>query len=118
MESRRTASPGTCTEGWGAGGGGQVGPCPFRFKQRELERRAHPPRGDKGPDGWFHPPGSEAQLGASPRFVRLQPARELGTQTQPSRNYPRGQQFAKYTGISFPTKPKRATLVTDSGVII
>lgn len=97
-ESRRTASRGTCTRGvWGGG------VSPFPFQATGTGEASASPHGDKG---WFHPPGSEAQLGASPRFVWLQPARELGTQTQPSRNHPRGQQFANYTGIFFPTKPK------------
>lgn len=62
------------------------------------------PREEK--DGGFHPPGSEAQLGASPRVVRQKAARRLGTQTQLWRNYLRGQLLANYTGIFFPTKPK------------
>lgn len=102
-ESRRTASRGMCSGRiWGVGGRS----FSFSFQATGTGEASAFPHGDKGPDGWFRPPGSEAQLGASPRFVRLQPARELGTQTQPSRNHPRGQQFADYTGIFFSTKPK------------
>lgn len=73
-----------------------------------LPPHTHAPNYEKrkGPNGGFHPPGSEAQLGASPRVVRLKPAGKQGTQTQSSRNYHRGQLLANYTGIFFSTKPK------------
>lgn len=73
-----------------------------------LPTHTHAPNYEKrkGPNGGFHPPGSEAQLGASPRVVRLKRAGKQGTQTQSSRNYHRGQLLANYTGIFFSTKPK------------
>lgn len=64
---------------------------PFHHHQEEEE----------GPRWWVSSSGIR-----SPRVVRRKRVRKLGTQTQPSRNYHRGQQLANYTGIFFPTKPK------------
>lgn len=92
------------SEPWGVLGG-WVGGRLRPFQETRTGERGRFLRRPEGPR-WcgFHPSGSEAQLGVSLRCVPLEPARELGTQTQPSRNHHRGHQFANYTGILFPTQ--------------
>lgn len=86
-------------------GTGDAGPYPLPHPNYEKR---------KGPHGGFHPPGSEAQLGASPRVVRLK--RPEGWERKLSlRESTIGDSCWQTTlAFSSPPSPRPATLVTPS----
>lgn len=64
------------------------------------------PQEEEGPRWWASSSGIRSPIRCQPESCAAKAARKLGTQTQPSRNYHRGQLLANYTGIFFPTKLK------------
>nr|XP_034340979.1 formin-like protein 14 [Arvicanthis niloticus] len=96
--------------GWGSfsfleTGTGDAGPYPLPHPIYEKR---------KGPHGGFHPPGSEAQLGASPRVVRLKRPESWERKLSLREITIWDSCWQTTLAFSSPPSPRAATLVTPS----